>query len=145
MALMQWSVDYYTGLPEVDRQHEALFGLVNRLHDARTHRDEILGPTFDDLRDYVREHFALEEKLMAEAALDAGYIARHHAAHENFIMRLDELWDAHRAGSDTAAEELLGFLMAWLREHILHTDRNMALDIHTRMGTQAPHNQFAHF
>jgi hemerythrin len=145
MSLMQWSVNYYTGLPEVDRQHEALFGLVNRLYDARGHRAEIIEQAFADLRDYVREHFSLEEKLMAESGLDAGYIARHRAAHENFIMRVDELWDVHRAGSDSAAEELLGFLMAWLREHILHTDRNMALDIHARMGTEAPHNQFAHF
>jgi hemerythrin len=27
MSVMHWSVSYYTGLPEVDRQHEALFGL----------------------------------------------------------------------------------------------------------------------
>lgn len=145
MAVMQWSVDYYTGLPEVDRQHEALFGLVNRLHDARAHQAEVLAETFTDLRDYVREHFSLEERLMAEAGLDPAYMARHHGAHENFVRRLDELWDAHRSGSDSAAEELLGFLVAWLREHILHTDRNMALEIHTRMGTEAPHNQFAHF
>lgn len=145
MALMQWSVTYYTGLPEVDRQHEALFGLVNRLHDARAHQTDILGQTFADLRQYVLEHFSLEEQLMAQAGLDPAYIARHHAAHENFVMRLDELWDANCAGSDSAAEELLGFLVAWLREHILHTDRNMALDIHARMGTEAPHNQFAHF
>lgn len=145
MSLMQWSVNYYTGLPEVDRQHEALFGLVNRLYDARGHRAEMIEQAFVDLRDYVREHFSLEEKLMAESGLDAGYIARHRAGHENFIKRVDELWDMHRAGSESAAEELLGFLMAWLREHILHTDRNMALDIHAKMGTQAPHNQFAHF
>lgn len=145
MSLMQWSVSYFTGLPEVDRQHETLFGLVNRLYEARGHRAEILDQAFADLRDYVREHFTLEEKLMAEAGLDAGYIARHHAAHVNFIMRIDELWEFHRAGNESAAEDLLGFLMAWLREHILHTDRNMALDIHAKLGTKAPHNQFAHF
>ena len=145
MSVMHWSVNYYTGLPEVDRQHEALFGLVNRLYDARGHRAELLEQAFADLRDYVREHFSLEEALMAESGIDAGYIARHHAAHENFVMRVDELWNFHRAGSESAADELLGFLMAWLREHILHTDRKMALEIHARMGTEAPHNQFAHF
>jgi two-component system NtrC family sensor kinase len=92
MSVMHWSVSYYTGLPEVDRQHEALFGLVNRLYDARGHRAELLDQAFADLRDYVREHFSLEEALMAESGLDAGYIARHRAAHENFVMRVDELW-----------------------------------------------------
>lgn len=145
MSVMHWSVSYYTGLPEVDRQHEALFGLVNRLYDARGDRADVLDQAFAELRDYVREHFSLEEALMAESGIDAGYIARHHAAHENFVMRVDELWNFHRAGSESAADELLGFLMAWLREHILHTDRKMALEIHARMGTEAPHNQFAHF
>lgn len=145
MVLIPWSVDFYTGLPEVDRQHEALFGLVNRLYDARSLRADILGATFADLRDYVREHFTLEERLMAEAGLDAAYIARHHAAHENFVKRLDELWHAHEAGIESAADELLMFLVAWLREHILRADRNMALEIHARMGIEAPHNQFAHF
>ena len=58
---------------------------------------------------------------------------------------LPQVWQGLAAlrhqGSDTG----LRFLMAWLREHILHTDRNMALDIHTKLGTEAPHNQFAHF
>ena len=35
MALIQWGVDCYTGLPEVDRQHEAMFALVNRLDILR--------------------------------------------------------------------------------------------------------------
>jgi hemerythrin-like metal-binding protein len=59
--------DFFTGLPEVDRQHEALFALVNRLHDAKGHRAELLEQAFADLRDYVREHFATEERFMAES------------------------------------------------------------------------------
>jgi hemerythrin len=51
----------------------------------------VLDQAFADLRDYVREHFSLEEALMAESGLDAGYIARHHAAHENFVMRVDDI------------------------------------------------------
>ena len=145
MTVMQWSVDFFTGLPEVDRQHEELFALVNRLHDAKGQRTELLEQAFADLREYVREHFATEERFMAESGLDVAYIARHRAAHDNFVMRINELWGIHLAGSETAADELLGFLTAWLMEHILHTDRKMALDIHARMGTGAPHNQFAHF
>lgn len=145
MALMQWGVDFYTGLPDVDRQHEELFALVNRLHDARTHHAELLDQAFADLRDYVREHFAIEEAFMLEAKLDPGYCTRHKAAHVNFVMRLDEIWQSHLAGNLSAADDLLRFLVAWLREHILHTDRAMAQDVHLRLGSEAPHNQFAHF
>ncbi len=145
MAAMQWSVDFYTGLPEIDRQHEALFALVNRLHDARTHRNELLDQAFGDLCDYIRDHFSAEESFMDQASLDPAYVARHRAAHANFIMRINELWQAHRAGSDEAADDLLAFLIAWLREHILITDRKMAVAAHHHLGSDAPHNQFSHF
>lgn len=145
MGVIQWSVNYYTGLPEIDRQHEALFGLVNQLYDARGHREEMMAQSYADLRAYIRDHFSLEERMMAEAGLDAGHIARHQAAHGNFIARVDELWALHLAGSEEAADELLGFLIAWLREHILHTDQTMALELRARMGIAAPHNQFSHF
>lgn len=145
MAVMQWSVDFFTGLPEIDRQHEELFALVNRLHEARAHRSELLGQAFADLRDYVRDHFGAEEKFMAEASLDPAYVARHHAAHANFIMRIDDIWEQHRAGSESAADDLLAFLVAWLREHILVTDRKMAVAAHHHLGSDAPHNQFSHF
>lgn len=145
MAVMQWSVDFFTGLPEIDRQHEELFALVNRLHDARAHRDELLDEAFANLCDYIRDHFGAEESFMAEANLDPAYVARHRAAHANFIMRIDELWRAYRDGSDAAADDLLSFLIAWLREHILVTDRKMAIAAHHRLGSEAPHNQFSHF
>jgi hypothetical protein len=28
------------------------------------------------------------------------YVARHRAAHENFVMRINELWGIHLAGSE---------------------------------------------
>lgn len=145
MAVIRWGLDYYTGLPEVDRQHEELFVLINRLHDATNDRGTIVDQAFEDLRDYVREHFAIEEKLMAEAGVDPGHYAEHRDAHAGFVACIDRLWARHRAGEEEAAAELLQFLTNWLVQHIMRTDRRMALEIHTRMGTQAPHNMFAHF
>jgi hemerythrin len=145
MALMQWGLDFYTGLPEVDRQHQELFALIKRLSEAKARKSEIIDQAFAQLRDYVRDHFALEERLMLEADVDAAHFAMHRAAHAGFASRLDELWEAHLSGSASAADELLEFLTGWLTQHILDTDRKMALEIGTRLGTAAPHNMFAHF
>jgi len=145
MAGIQWGVDYFTGLPEVDRQHEQLFALIHRLAEAKSHQPETIERAFLELRDYVREHFALEERLMADSQVDAGHYAQHRAAHAGFVARLNELWQARGDGSESVADELLEFLIDWLKQHILITDRKMALEIHTRMGTQAPHNMFEHF
>lgn len=145
MAHIQWGLDCYTGLPEVDRQHERLFALINRLDDARATQPAMLEQAFAELRDYVRDHFAVEEQLMAEANVDAAHYVQHRAAHTEFDARLNQLWQSYCDGSEAAADQLLEFLTGWLRHHILHTDQKMALEIHTRLGTEAPHNMFSHF
>ncbi|MDP1645260.1 MAG: bacteriohemerythrin [Thiobacillus sp.] len=145
MAGIQWGLDFYTGLPEVDRQHQWLFALINRLHDAEKLEPETIDQAFAELQDYVREHFTLEEQLMAEAEVDPEHQAQHRAAHAGFVARVNTLWQARTDGSESAAAELLEFLTYWLMQHIRHTDRKMALEIHARMGTQAPHNMFEHF
>ena len=145
MAVIQWGVDCYTGLPEVDRQHEELFALVNRLHDAKTHRADLMGQVFADLSDYVRDHFALEEKLMRDAGVDAAHLAEHLAAHADFVASLTDFRRHSDAGSEGAADAVLAFLTDWLSQHVQSTDRRMAMEIHARMGTEAPHNMFAHF
>lgn len=145
MTHIQWGLDCYTGLPDVDRQHEQLFALINHLDDAKARSPESIEQAFADLRDYIREHLALEEHLMAEANIDAAHYVQHRAAHAKFVARVNELWQTHCDGSETAADELVEFLTSWLKHHILHTDKKMALEIHSRMGTEAPHNMFSHF
>lgn len=144
MAHIQWGLDCYTGLPEVDLQHQQLFALINRLGDARA-QPALIERAFNELRDYVRDHFAVEEQLMVEANVDAAHYVQHRSAHSEFNSRLNQLWQSHCDGSEAAADQLLEFLTGWLRHHILQTDRKMALEIHTRMGTEAPHNMFSHF
>ena len=46
MAGIQWGLDYYTGLPEVDRQHQWLFALINRLHEAKSKQPEMIDHAF---------------------------------------------------------------------------------------------------
>ena len=62
-----------------------------------------------------------------------------------FVERLGEFRRHSVAGSDAAAGEVLAFLTGWLKQHIQWADRKMAMEIHKRMGTEAPHNMFAHF
>ena len=55
MSLIEWNVDFYTGLPEVDRQHNTLVALVNRLSQASEAEPEV-SPDFrlrgNDGKDY---------------------------------------------------------------------------------------------
>lgn len=145
MGLIQWGVDFYTGLPDIDEQHRRLIALANCLGDTPRSDSEVLTQAFEELRNYIVEHFSLEEKQMAEAQIDPDHLRYHLNAHALFAARVTDLWEAHCSGADGTFEELLSFLKTWILQHILHTDRVMALRIHEKLGVNAPHNMFTHF
>lgn len=145
MSIIQWGVDLYTGLPEVDQQHNQLVALTNRLSEVSRDDPEALEAAFRQLQDYVVQHFSLEERLMDEARISPEHIRYHKHAHALFVARVGELWQARNADAGKTLEELLAFLTSWILQHILQTDRKMAQEIHASLGTEAPHNMFTHF
>lgn len=145
MSLIQWGVDFYTGLPEVDDQHCRLVALANRLSETSLVSPSSLNQVFQELRDYIVEHFSLEERLMDEAQIDSEFLNYHKNAHSLFVAKVENLWGDFNQGADTTPDETLAFLKTWIIQHILHTDRLMAQKIHEKLGTEAPHNMFTHF
>lgn len=145
MSFIQWDINFFTGLPEVDRQHNKLVALTNRLSEVPADTPEALDLAFAELRDYIAEHFSLEERLMEEAGIDAEHFAYHKQAHALFVARVAELWEARNRGEGKSLQEMLDFLKTWILQHILQTDRKMAREIHARLGTDAPHNMFTHY
>lgn len=143
MPCIKWGVNFYTGLPDVDRQHNKLVALTNRLCDAAQHEPDLLDQAFDELKAYVIEHFSLEERLMDEADIDPEHIQVHKLAHAQFVAKVAELWESRADDEVRTLSEMLAFLTAWIQRHILQTDRKMACEIHARLGADAPHNMFA--
>jgi hemerythrin-like metal-binding protein len=137
---IQWGYHFVTGLRNVDRQHESLVALVNKLEAAMTevsmaHEVE---RTFRELTDYAREHFALEEQLMDEAGVDDNMIAAHKNAHTTFVNQLSAMWQARDSGPETTTRNLLEFLTTWIYRHILISDHEMARDYYQKKGLTAP-------
>jgi hemerythrin-like metal-binding protein len=145
MGFIEWNVNFYTGLPEVDRQHNKLVALANGLSEASDHKPEILQQAFQELTDYVVELFSLEERLMEQAEISCEHIDYHRNAHVLFVGKVVELWNARDSGPEETLAEMLEFLKSWILQHILHTDRRMACEIHEKLGSAAPHNMFTHF
>ena len=76
MAFLKWEDRYSVKVPEMDRQHQHMVGIINRLHDEMTHGapPEALAAILKDLIRYTQVHFRREEELMAEAkTLQAPY------------------------------------------------------------------------
>ena len=137
---IQWGYHFVTGLRNIDRQHESLVALVNKL-DATVANNalprEIEG-AFQELANYAREHFALEEQLMAEAGLDGDFVAAHKQAHSAFVDQLTAMWQTCAEDADGTIKHLLEFLTTWIYRHILITDHEMARDYYRKKGLTAP-------
>jgi hemerythrin-like metal-binding protein len=145
MSFIEWNVNLYTGLPDVDQQHNKLVALVNRLTEVSGEDAEVLDQAFLQLQDYVIEHFTHEERLMDEAQIDPEHVKYHKNAHALFVAKIAELWETRASDEDQTLNDMLEFLKSWILQHILQTDRKMAGKVHEKLGTEAPHNMFTHF
>jgi len=131
MEAFVWDERFVTGIANVDAQHRQLVDIVNRVGDLlllEHQDDQPLQDIFKQLADYAHHHFADEEKLMAEAGVDARHRDAHTLHHHQFVEQLLSLWRA-RAGLSQPAEAVHGFLAAWLTVHILGEDQAMARQI----------------
>lgn len=125
---MEWSDDLATGIVEIDDQHKEIFKRVARLTAACGEgkgKDEVLRLILF-LEDYVKEHFAAEEKSQIRSAYP-GYAA-HQAEHAKFMADVNALTTEFRADGATLSLVIMTnkTLVSWLMRHISKTDKEFA-------------------
>jgi hemerythrin len=139
MAIAQWTDELKTGVAEVDRQHIELISLINGLHDALTQGKgkEKVEEALTFLSNYVVDHFKCEEQLM----LKHNYIAfpKHKREHDMFVHDVSELAKEYSSTTNTSflAITLQKSVVAWLVNHIMKIDKEMAKFIIEKTGGQA--------
>ena len=127
MALITWLATYSVNLPPIDEQHKRLFDLLNRLRDeiaVKKSGPEAIGTALDELIQYTKTHFELEERFLA--SMQYPEIAQHKAKHDALTKRVMDLQQGFSAGKTTVAAELMNFMRFWLTNHILRTDKRYA-------------------
>lgn len=139
MARIEWKKEFETGVALVDEQHRNLVEIINRFEDAlqkgkgSRQANEIL----NELMGYTQEHFATEERLMAEA----GYpqLKLHQSQHRQLLQKVERFqFDFNGAGRRITAE-LHEFLGYWLLTHIQRDDRAFGASLaDTAAATEAP-------
>jgi hemerythrin len=117
--MIRWVPDYAVGVPEIDEEHQGLFALAQKLQLATRagKGSEILLPILDELVAYTAYHFEHEEELMQRIAYP--YYEDHRLQHED----LRSIARAMRARS--TPNELLHFLVDWLKCHTTTSDRRI--------------------
>ena len=122
-AFFPWSENNHIDIQEVDEQHKALAGLVNRLHEALGEGQDkaSLRATLDHLAESTRGHFLLEESLMRLTHYPGFDI--HKQQHEDLMERMRTL-QLYLDGEDTTITlDVLEFLREWLILHITDSDK----------------------
>ena len=132
MAYLDWKPEYAVGVPDIDRQHQRLVSLINRLHGEmkRGAPKEALEGVLRSLVDYTRTHFRDEERAMEQARYPG--LAGHRREHEELTRTILRFQDDLQAGRVALSIQLLNFLKAWLRDHILKSDQAYAPSLRAR-------------
>ncbi len=127
-----WKEIYSVHVAALDRQHQSLFSTINELNDAlaKGQGSEVIDRVLNKLVVYTTTHFASEEGLMEKYHFPG--LAEHRLKHQELRTRVDEFVKEHEAGKVGVPADLILFLQAWLREHILGTDHQYTAFLNSR-------------
>lgn len=134
-----WLPDYATGNDAIDREHQALFVMVNHLQRAITEGEATsqLKTRLDRLAQETIAHFQHEEALMV-AQQYPGF-DRHKQSHDNLLAKVGKLVQGFEPSEGTyradLIQELVRFLSDWLAHHIKGEDHKMAVFFWNRSGS----------
>ena len=124
MALFEWRNIYSVGHDELDAQHQKLFDIGNRFHDALTngkHQIE-LHAIFMELIRYTQLHFATEEAYLREIRYPD--YARHKENHDKLVKLVSNYAEQFEKKEAGVEQRAMNFIKTWLDGHILGMDRN---------------------
>ncbi len=127
MALLKWTKKYSVGVKALDAQHINLVKRLNELHAAmlKGKGQSIAGPLLLKMTEESSEHFAAEERLMAETKYPG--LDEQRAEHRDLACKVAEFMARYDQGDQTMYPELLRFVGNWLHNHMLAVDKEYTM------------------
>ncbi len=123
MTRFMWTSDLDTGEQLIDGQHRELFRLANELDDVLESGgtdEDVIASAIWSLTDYVVQHFADEEELMAGSGFPE--LRGHKMQHTRLSGEALRLAADYFNGQTIAAARIAPFVASWLQQHILNDD-----------------------
>lgn len=126
MAFVEWDEKYSVGNEEIDRQHKKLFEIINGLFEGIKKREgkESLQKALQSLIEYTQDHFATEESYFEKTNYPD--TERHKQIHKELVEKVGKIGKEIEKGTAGISIEFLDFLVSWLQNHILLTDKKFA-------------------
>lgn len=126
MLDLNWDDSMLVGVSDLDQQHQGLFKVVQEMVGALGFdgQDQIALNVLAKMETYTREHFAFEERLMAD--VEYPDIAAHRDEHRTFVDNVVAYKQSAKKGH-VPVTEVVDFLANWLVEHIKGTDQEFCV------------------
>ncbi len=124
MSKLEWSPSWSVGDDRLDREHQGLIALINRLAEPaiQESRDPQTWLTcIAEVVRYAENHFRFEEERMRQAHYPG--LEAHRTGHLRFRTQVAQLSQAPAEDGPKSLTDLHAFLSAWLRSHVLEEDR----------------------
>lgn len=124
--IFPWREEYSVRIPQIDRQHRQLVGMINDLHAAMLDGEgnAALGRILDELAHYAESHFSYEEALLQQRGYPA--LTAHREEHRTLTRQMLALREQFRSGKLLITMHVMQFLKEWLANHILTRDMQYA-------------------
>jgi hemerythrin len=122
MPIMLWDASLDVGVGAMNREHQQILDVMNRIYDASAKGVE--GKSINDLVAQLGQvcvdHFADEERYMERI----GYpeLDRHRQLHARLLGQFQQHADVIKSAGGRPAPEFFHFLKFWLTSHIKGID-----------------------
>lgn len=135
--VFRWIPAYAVNVPQIDREHQILFGIVESLNEAmragegRQRLESLLAETVK----YSRQHFSHEEALMRAAGFPE--LDSHKREHAELSSLIQAFQSRFQNGETTITIQLMQFLIHWLERHTTTCDLRFAAYLSSRSGVES--------
>ncbi len=131
---IKWSTALETGVHQFDEQHKKLVGIINNLYNAirENKGKQMLERTLNELVEYTVYHFDSEEK--AFRAHGFPHSANHIKSHDKLKDAVGQFLENYKKGKEVIGFNLMSFLQDWLKNHIMHEDKEYGKHLASKMN-----------
>ncbi len=122
MPLLVWDESFSVKVNLLNRQHQKLFGFVNKYYNALKmgQSKSALLKLLDGLAEYAKVHFSTEERYFSQ--FNYNEIEEHKHEHKILTDKIIDLNSKVEVGTNVEDDEVTKFLQIWLEAHIKGTD-----------------------
>jgi len=117
-----WKEEYNLEIDIINAQHKKLVDIINRLYQSfiDKNHNNILADIIDELIDYTKYHFSVEEEYFAKHNYQKA--KEHILYHRDFVRKISEFKADVDAGKMSTVYKMMTFLQDWLVNHIIKED-----------------------